>query len=407
MRVRLKGVMLLFLGLSCLPAFSRDVSLAVFSFENHSGDPELYWLGEALAESLSRQLQVPGLSVVHRDERLGANDRLGLPSSGNFSRATTIKIARDLAVDYLLLGAFDRTSGKVRLSAELLDLNAPRIEKLAAVEGTYEDLSRVENELARQVLARLSISHPPGLLNARARTISNSALEHYIKSLLSKTREMQIWYLIQALKEHPQFPQAAFLLGKLYILQQDYKTASLWLVKVAAAEEDYLEAQFLLGNAYYHLQDLPRSVRAFAEVQRWTAFPALLNNLGATYIRQKDYGRAVEPLQQVLQWDANHPEALFNLCYVQYLRKEFQAAAESARRLVKIKQDPAAQYVLARSLAALGENDEAEKQLQAARESSDQVQVWEDRGLPDLGRISGDYDPVELRKTARRRQPSN
>ena len=74
-------------------------TIVVLPFENRSDHPEFNWIGESFADSLSTLFTKPGLVVITGDERAVAYQRLHLPLTVLPSRATAIKIARELEGD--------------------------------------------------------------------------------------------------------------------------------------------------------------------------------------------------------------------------------------------------------------------------------------------------------------------
>src|SRR5438105_12046656 len=79
----------------------------VLPFENLSDHPEYNWIGESFADSLSQILDKPGLIVVSSDERAVAYQRLRLPLTVIPSRATAIKIARELKASMVIIGTYN------------------------------------------------------------------------------------------------------------------------------------------------------------------------------------------------------------------------------------------------------------------------------------------------------------
>src|SRR5262252_3216338 len=79
----------------------------VLPFENTSDHPEYNWIGESFADSLSVLLNKPGLIVVSSDERAVAYQRLRLPLTVIPSRATAIKIARELKASMIVFGSYN------------------------------------------------------------------------------------------------------------------------------------------------------------------------------------------------------------------------------------------------------------------------------------------------------------
>src|SRR5215468_8171296 len=79
----------------------------VLPFENTSEHPEYNWIGESFADSLTLLLDKPGLIVVSSDERAVAYQRLRLPLTVIPSRATAIKIARELKASMIVFGTYN------------------------------------------------------------------------------------------------------------------------------------------------------------------------------------------------------------------------------------------------------------------------------------------------------------
>src|SRR5438094_5413513 len=79
----------------------------VLPFENVSDHPEYNWIGESFADSMSVLLDKPGLLVVSSDERAVAYQRLRLPLTVIPSRATAIKIAREVKATMLVIGTYN------------------------------------------------------------------------------------------------------------------------------------------------------------------------------------------------------------------------------------------------------------------------------------------------------------
>src|SRR6266702_5880149 len=93
------------------PASAQATSTAdvvlVLPFENTSNHTEYNWIGESFADSLSALLNKPGLIVVTSDERAVAYQRLRLPLTVIPSRATAIKIARELKASMVVIGTYN------------------------------------------------------------------------------------------------------------------------------------------------------------------------------------------------------------------------------------------------------------------------------------------------------------
>src|SRR2546425_10338331 len=87
---------------------ATDIVL-ILPFENVSDHPEYNWIGESFADSLSALLNKPGLIVVSSNERAVAYQRLRLPLTVLPSRATAIKIGRELKASMIVIGNYNVT----------------------------------------------------------------------------------------------------------------------------------------------------------------------------------------------------------------------------------------------------------------------------------------------------------
>src|SRR5207237_6014451 len=114
---------------SAQAASTSDIVL-VLPFENLSDHPEYNWIGESFADSLSALLNKPGLIVVSADERAVAYQRLRLPLTVLPSRATAIKIARELKASMIVIGTYN-----VSLAATSPDKSNENEKALATIAG--------------------------------------------------------------------------------------------------------------------------------------------------------------------------------------------------------------------------------------------------------------------------------
>src|SRR5436309_2103519 len=148
-------------------------TVVILPFENVSDHPEYNWIGESFADSLSALLNKPGLLVVTSEERAVAYQRLRLPQTVLPSRATAIKIARELKASMIVIGNYnvslpaaadDQTKALANIAGEarVVRVNegrmagdifdgawAPRVYDFG---GEVGDLQKMHGELSYQIL---------------------------------------------------------------------------------------------------------------------------------------------------------------------------------------------------------------------------------------------------------------
>ena len=137
------------------PAEAHPGTLLVFPFENDSRMASLDWLGEGLAELTAERLQDRGLSVLSRQERLAALEKMGLPDSARFSHATMVKIAAEADADEVVFGRFVSDGKTVTLEARVLRISPPSLSPAYTQTSSFEDLLRAHARLSWQILCAL------------------------------------------------------------------------------------------------------------------------------------------------------------------------------------------------------------------------------------------------------------
>lgn len=314
----------IFTALALCAAAATDVSaqasatetIVVLPFENRSNHPEFNWIGESFADSLTALLTKPGLIVVTGDERAVAYQRLHLPLTVLPSRATAIKIARELKASIIVIGNFNvsvppattekseatKSLATIAGEARVVRINegrmagdvfdgawAPRVYDFG---GTVTDLQKMNGELAYQILAQRdkALSFSRNQLIQEATRVPPQAFEAYMKGLLTTAKDStRANYLKNAMKLYAKenggavYSQAAFALGEFYFGQGQLKEAAEYLMMVQKKEPHYGEAQFYAGLAYWKLSEIKKALDILVPLADEKVMPlvAVYNNAGA------------------------------------------------------------------------------------------------------------------------------
>ncbi len=336
-------------------------------FFNHSA-AELDWIGESLAQKISRVLLARGWAAIDREERLEAYRRLSLRPLARLTRASLLKVALELDAALVVAGQFQvdgsapaGSSGAargrtLRISGFLLD--ARRLIKGPSwvEDGPLEELATLENRFAWQVLRALAPAETPPLEQFLAENppVRPDAIENYVRGLLAPSLQQKQRYFAQAARLDPRFPQPAFELGRLEFQRKQYRLAAGWLGRVPPSDPDFLRAQFLLGLCRYYTGDFAGAAAAFQRVSQEAPLNEVLNNLGAAQSR-RNLPEALELFLEALDGDPADPDYHFNAGYALWKRGEFQAAAERFRAaLQQNPEDTQATLLLGRCLQKRG-----------------------------------------------------
>ncbi len=132
----------------------------VMPFENTAEDPSLEWLSTGLALSLGEYLSGLGAQVVDEDERAVLLEGNGIPPGARFTLASALELGRKMRArpgstrpDRLVLGRFNVTGGDLTLSTRSLEIAEEKARPWIARQGRLKSLLVVQNALA-QALAK-------------------------------------------------------------------------------------------------------------------------------------------------------------------------------------------------------------------------------------------------------------
>ncbi len=157
-------------------AESPKIRLAVLPLENLNGDPEQEFFSDGLTEELITRLG--GLS----DQKLGVIART---SVNQYKR--TVKrideIGRELNVHYIVEGSVRRSNGRVRISAQLIQVSDQTHVWAESYERSLQDILALQDDVAGAVVTeiRKRIAPEIRMLPAKNQIIDPNAYESYLK----------------------------------------------------------------------------------------------------------------------------------------------------------------------------------------------------------------------------------
>jgi TolB-like protein/tetratricopeptide (TPR) repeat protein len=304
----LAGIVVTSSGESAAPALTLT-RLVVLPFRLLRADPEIDFLGLALADAVSASLGRLG-SLVVRSSAAGARfagDTPDLPA-----------IASQLDVDLVLLGTLLRSGDRLRVSTQLVEARAGTMTWSHTTESKLDDVFRLQDELAQGIVAALSPSLGPPRLERPGETPATArAYEFYLRGSeaahdivhLKVARDLYL----QCVREDPQFAPAWACLGRAHRLIGKYLETS-----------DLARHQGLAGDALRRALELsprlPRAHKLYAQLEA-------------------DLGRARDAMVRLLhlaQDSRNDPElfaGLVHTCRYSGLLEASLAAHREAQRL--------------------------------------------------------------------------
>jgi len=334
--------------------------VVVFPFENLSKAPGIDWIGEAFPEVLGQRFASAQFYVVARPERLYALDRLGIPANTHPSRATLLRIAEEMDVDYLVAGNYTFDGKSFTAHAQLMDVKQLHLSPETVESGALIQLVDIQDALAWDLLHRAL----PNFFASKA-TFSASqgirldALENYVRGLLASERADKIKYLKEAVRLYPDYAQPLLRLGRLYYDSKEYEAAITWLDKVPKKDPAAAEANFYLGLSAFYTAKFERANQAFAITAAALPLIEVYNNMGVVAARLGK-SSANDFFQRAVEADGRDPDYRFNLAVALYRDGDFTGAARQLRDCLALRpQDTEAKSLLDAANAGAANTDAA------------------------------------------------
>jgi len=339
-------------------------SVLVLPFFNHSKPGNLDWVGESISEAIVDALASEGVLVLDRADRMEAYRRLTLRPGAELTHASVIKLGQALDASSVIYGEYevlpaesgkDQTKGRLVISARMLELKQMRQGPEMSERGVLQDLATLETHLGWQALAAIRGKSAPAeqeFVKARP-PVRIDAVENYIRGLMASSPEQRNRFFAQAAKLDEHYSPPSYQLGKAFWEKKDYRSAALWLDRVARSDPHYLEARYFLGLCKFQTGDYAGAAQAFELVAASVPLNEVYNNLGAAQSRMNRLPDAIASFEKALEGDDADPDYHFNLGYVLLRSGRTQDAADRFRAaLARTPGDAEATTLLGRALSA-------------------------------------------------------
>ena len=122
--------------------------IAVLPFVNMSDDPEQEYFSDGLSEELLNLLaQIPELRVTSRTSAFSFKDK----------DVTIPEVGRALGVDHVLEGSVRRSGGKIRITAQLIEVTEDAHVWSDTWDRDFSDVFTIQDEIAASVVGALKV----------------------------------------------------------------------------------------------------------------------------------------------------------------------------------------------------------------------------------------------------------
>lgn len=296
------------------PAAAAAHGVVVFPFENLSEDRSLYWVSEAVADGLTRELRRSGGEAFERSERLSIVEDLGVPALSAMTLASQIKAAEELGAAALVTGSFRAADGLVTVRARVVDVPAGKSGPWVEVQGSLREIFALQR--ATYLTVRPALSRTAGV---RARTGTGDAApedgtpqpayEYLLKSFFEEAPPKREQLLRRALDLAPDYLRAQVEVAQVYLDSGQADKAAGALSRVVtrdrglAAQAENLLAEIELQRN--HPQAAESALRRSLASQETVRAHLLLARMA---VRRADRGLARSELDRARAIDPADPE---------------------------------------------------------------------------------------------------
>ncbi len=411
-------------GLACVLALGAYVlytrynaprtinAVAVLPFANVGGDPGAEWLSDGITESLINSLSpAAGLKVMSRNSVFRYKGKDVDPS----------EVGRALGVGAVLAGQVTQRGEDLLVSVELIDVRDNTHLWGEKYSRKLSDVLGVQEEIAREIAARLRSRLQGGAVDPKRYTLDNEAYQDYLRGryFWNKRNEdgfrKAVAFFSRAIERDPNYALAYAGLADTHALMSDYSIVppreampkaraaaeraialdeglaeahtSLAFVRMAfdwkwpEAEADFrraieLNPNYATAHQWYasYLVQVGRSGEALAEIrqaQELDPLSAIISaNAGLYLYYARRYDEAVAQLRKTLEVDEQFGVAHLYLgyAYLQQPGRTDDAVGEFQQAVKHMGEDPETLSALGYAYAVAGRRADAERVLEQLRE---------------------------------------
>jgi TolB-like protein/DNA-binding winged helix-turn-helix (wHTH) protein len=396
---------------------TRIQSIAVLSLTNLSGDTSQDYLADGITEAITTDLaKFRSLRVVSRTSAMQFDGR----------KKPLAEIAHELHVDAVVEGSVMRSGGRLRVTAQLIDVVNDRHIWAESYERELRDLMALQNDVARDIAEHVQaqITAQDRQRLSIARPLNPAAHEEYLKGRFFWNKRTENGYLdaidhfLRAIQIDPEYPEPHAGLADSYALLGSLGGASIprrdamnnarsiarkaleldptmaeahtslafvlmhydW--DFAAAEKEYLRAidlnpNYPTAHQWYavNLEATGRMDAALAELRHAQELDPLSliisADIGGLLGGARRYEEATAQLQSTLKMDPNFLLAQLELATVFVYQQKYAEAIDHARKALALAPGSLwAECVLGTAYALRGQRDKAQKMMESIQRSS-------------------------------------
>ena len=346
-------------------------SIAVLAFENMSGDPEQEYFSDGLSEEIITALsKTPKLFVIARNSSFSYK---GKP-------VKVQQIGRELGVKYILEGSVRKSSGQIRVTAQLVDAKTGNHLWAERYDRELKDIFALQDEITMKIINALQVELTEGE-HARMWGKGTNNLEAYLKFMrarehfLTQTKEgnaLARRMVEEAIALDPEFAPSYHVLARTHMMdvflrttkstKQSLKLSAEFTKKAISLDDSFAQAYGFLGFLYTLFR---KHEEGIAEAQKGVdldpngAFSHYYLNFTLRYAGR--FEEAVSEIEKAIRLNPIPPVPYYRGAYMSYIGAgQYDKAIDAGKKAIAVApNDFYAHSGLAASYILSGREEEA------------------------------------------------
>jgi len=292
------------------PILSNKPSLAVVYFENISGNQNLDYWRNGIAELMMTELaQSRFIHVLSGEEIYGICKKLNLLEERKYSSEDLLRIANEGRVDHIISGSYLEAGGDIIVNLRLQKPHSGEILRSAQVKCSGEEqILQNLDDLTKQIKVDLNLTDQQIAddIDKDLTEISTSSIEAF-KSFNESTEpyyrfeyRKSIEFLKKAIEVDPEFAIAYLRLAVSYINLGYFSEGRVYLKKAFELSDKASDKDKYQIHAFYHLRyakDYRKAIESYNNlIQLYPDNQAANNMLGEIYFSLDEWEKALDYL---------------------------------------------------------------------------------------------------------------
>lgn len=350
-------------------------SIAILAFNDYSAGGDRNYLSDAIAEGVIAGLsRFTELSIVARNTSF----------SVRHGSATVTEIAKQLKVQYLVVGSQQKAGDRLRVTVQLIDASDERHIWSETYDQNLDNLFSVQDDIVRSVVAMVAqkvikneaLGPPPP---------NRTALSHHLEGkqqhfrFTPEANEQARLANLAAIEADPTQPYGYVGLSFVFVSgyrwgwsplsrEDTLREARRMAQKAIELAPDYYDGYAAMAHVHLEEQDLDRAIASAERALKLNPNDTngmcdLADFLG--YAGRTD--EAERLLQTAMRLDPLHPDWIrWNMAWIQWLGGKYDEALQTMNTMSEAP--PMANRVLAIIYVSLGRLDEARAAIQSLQD---------------------------------------